>query len=160
MTTAAPADTAATSARVSARTNDLIDLATRLSEIMALETSLLRQMKVSEIATLQTEKAALADAYERVIGEIRATPDPLRAIDPSRLAEVRSTSERLDSAANDTAIALKTTAVANEQMFHAIAEAIRETQAETKTYTRDGRLAGAATRQRQQAMAVTVNKTL
>ena len=157
MTAPQPANT---SARIAARTNDLIEVANRLSDIMLREAELLRHMKVADIAGLQADKASLTDTYERLMGEIRGAADPLAAIDQSRLAEVKATAKRLDDAANDNAIALKTTAVANEQMFHAIAGAIRETQSANETYTRDGRLAGAAARQRQQAMAVSVNQTL
>ncbi len=158
MTTPAPSK--ADAVRKAARTNDLIDVAIRLATVMNREATLLRQMKVADIAALQGEKATLTDAYERMVREIRSAPDPVHALDPSRLAAVKTASERLDAAANDTAVALKTTAVANEQMFHAIAGAIRDTQSENETYTRDGRLAGAAARQRQQAMAVSVDKTL
>ncbi len=148
-----------TRAQLAARTDDLINLAAQLSDVMEQEADLLHRMDVAAIASLQPAKSAMADAYERVVRELGKSPQPLDAIDPSRLSELRATSARLDKAADTNAIALKTAAVANERMFHAIADAMRETRKESATYTRDGRLTP-RTRTRMRADPVSVNQTL
>lgn len=148
-----------TRAQLAARTDDLINLAAKLSDVMEQEADLLHRMDVAGIATLQPTKTAMADAYERVAREFGAAPQPLDAIDPSRLSELRATSARLDKAADTNAIALKTAAVANERMFHAIADAMRETRKQSATYSRDGRLT-APTRTRTRSQPVSINQTL
>lgn len=151
---------AQTRAQLAARTDDLINLAARLSDVMEQEAGFLHRMDVPAIAALQPAKSAMAEAYERVVREISSSAEPLNAIDPARLAELRTTSERLDKAADNNAIALKTAAVANERMFHAIADAVRESRKQTATYGRDGRLAGGKSQRRAPAPAVSLNQTL
>lgn len=149
-----------TRAQLAARTDDLINLAARLSEVMEQEADCLHRMDVAAIAQLQPQKSAMAEAYERVVREIRQAAEPLDAVDPSRLSELRAMSERLDKAADNNAIALKTAAVANERMFHAIAEAMRDSRQHNATYGRDGRFAGPRARDNARAAAVSVNQTL
>jgi hypothetical protein len=133
----------------------LIETTERLADVLQRETALLRAMKLREAATVQVEKATLAEIYERSIREMQAQNGTLaQAIPASQIGALRKAGERLASAAADNERALRAARAVNERVLAAIVDAAREQRMPTHAYGAHGYGAGPA------ALSLTVDRQL
>ena len=58
----------------------LLTLMRELEGVMRQENALLREMKLARLADLQTEKAALAEAYETELRSLRSAPEAVASL--------------------------------------------------------------------------------
>ncbi|MGE0254116.1 MAG: hypothetical protein AB7N54_07410 [Alphaproteobacteria bacterium] len=141
--------------------DNLIRVTTRLSELMEAEVAMLRGARARDIQALQADKAALAAVYERLMGDVGKDPSALGRIDPARRRTLTAAGRRLEAAAADNAVALRTAIEANHRMMRAIADAVEDEKKAKLPYTRRGVLAGYGGRaSRRGGGAVAVNQTL
>lgn len=141
--------------------DNLIRVTTRLSELMEAEVAMLRGMRARDIQALQSDKAALAAVYERLMGDVGKDPSALRQLAPRHRHALEIAGRRLEAAAADNAIALRTAIEANHRLMRAIADAVEDEKKSKLTYTRRGMLAGYAGKaSRRAGSAVAVNQTL
>src|SRR3546814_3654712 len=108
------------------------------------EVELLRGRRARDIKALQSDKETLSAVYQRMMVDLRATPDALTGLDDGRKSALRRAAARLETAASGNAIALRTAIEANHRLMEAIASAIRERTAETPPYGAHGREIGRA----------------
>ena len=72
----------------------LIRVASRLISVLEREVQFLKEMKSSEVATLQSEKMQLVVAYEEHVRALAATPDTLKNVAPAIQDEFADIAER------------------------------------------------------------------
>jgi hypothetical protein len=137
-------------------TGTLIETTERLADVLQRETSLLRAMKLSEAASVQLEKATLAEIYERCIRELQAQNGTLVTAlpDPQRAA-LRKAGERLASATVDNERALRAARSVNERVLAAIVDAAREQRSPSHAYGTRGFSGGGSG-----ALSLTVDRQL
>lgn len=117
----------------------LIETTERLVDVLDRETRLLRAMKLSEAASVQLEKATLAEAYERCIRDLQAEDGAAaRALTPAQRSALKQAGERLASASVDNERALRSARSVNERVLAAIVDAAREQRTATHAYGTKG----------------------
>lgn len=103
---------------------DLLQVTTRLIDVLERETEMLRAMKPSEIQALQEDKAALSAAYEAHIKALKAEPQALSAMPAPRRAELNGTIKRFQAALRENARSLQAAKQASQSALNAIAEEV------------------------------------
>jgi len=136
--------------------DSLIRVTERLSALMETEVDLLRGNRARDIKALQTDKESLTAVYQRMMGDLHATPDALTGIDDGRSSALRRAADRLEKSALGNSIALRTAVEANTRLMEAIADAIRSRGNENATYGANAQM-GQAT---QAPLTVSLNQTL
>jgi len=137
----------------------LIDIASRLITLLGRETSLLREMKIAEIAALQEEKLKLTRAYEARIRALNQNGDGLAAIDLAIRDELRATVIRFEDTAKANAIAVHAAQEANQRLIQAIVDIISERRGRTEGYGADGTATATDPRPRE-GVALTLDERL
>ena len=116
----------------------LIEIASRLIELLGRETALLREMKITEIAALQDEKLKLTRAYETRMRAVNQHGDELAAVDAAIRDELHATVNRFEDAAKANAIAVHAAQEANQRLMQAIVDIVSERRGRTEGYAADG----------------------
>src|SRR3546814_10130928 len=80
------------------------------------EVELLRGRRARDIKALQSDKETLSAVYQRMMVDLRATPDALTGLDDGRKSALRRVAARLETAASGNAIALRTASEANHRL--------------------------------------------
>jgi len=124
----------------SARTSDLITVASRLVDLMAQEIASLREMKIAGIADLQPEKELLVRAYTEHSRALEAAPGQLATVAPAIKQELRHTLERFRTAVGHNERALRAAHDANGRLVEAIVDAVARKRRPSTTYTNTGTL--------------------
>ncbi len=131
-------------ANVSALSVDgLIEVASRLIQVMTEETEILRDMRPGDIKELQEEKSRLSRVYEDKLRELRENPASLASMKPSLHRELQRVLGRFGTTVEANAAALKAAATANERLLRIIVDAVAEQRADTPGYSRHGTAAHA-----------------
>jgi hypothetical protein len=81
----------------------LMTLMRELEGLMQAENALLREMRLSEIQSLQVEKCALADAYERELRKLRVEPTRIGELAPELRLELQMAMRDFQATAGDNA---------------------------------------------------------
>lgn len=116
--------------------SSLIDIAERMTMVIARETELLAGGCGGDIAPLQEEKAALARSYaarSRQLKASRGKPASWPVLFGSRL---RAAAGRLEAALADNAAALRHARSATDRILGIVFSAVREEQQKAAGYTR------------------------
>ena len=124
-------------ARIGA-TGTLIETTERLADVLQRETAFLRAMKLTEAASVQLEKATLAEIYERCIRDMQAEVSLAAAIPGQQRVALRKAGERLASASVDNEHALRAARAVNERVLAAIVDAAREQRSSNHAYSAKG----------------------
>lgn len=143
-----------------ATADNLIRVTDRLSHLMEREVDLLRGNRARDIRALQGDKESLAAVYQRMINDVQQNPSVFDGIDDGRRLALKRAATRLEEAAADNAIALRSAFEANSRLMEAIADAIRQRGNENAPYSRDGRLTNAPKFGSHPILNVSVNETL
>jgi len=118
----------------------LVSAASRLVALMNQEVTLLRVMRVKEIAALQREKQELTVLYEDAVRTLSAEPELLQAMEPAMRSELAELAVRFDEAVSENARALDAVKTSHDQLLQAIVDAVSETRSQQKAYTAQGSL--------------------
>lgn len=118
----------------------LIRVASRLISVLEREVQFLKEMKSSEVATLQSEKMQLVVAYEEHVRALAATPDTLKNVAPAIQDEFADIAERFDAAMTENRRALSAAHDAQERFLKAVVKAAEEKRASFHAYSPAGKL--------------------
>jgi hypothetical protein len=137
----------------------LIDIGSRLINLLGRETALLREMKIGEIADLQDEKLALTRAYEARMRALNKQDNGLTEVDQAIRDELRATVHRFEDAAKANAIAVRAAQEANQRLMQAIVDAVNERRSRADGYSANGHSTGTDPRPRD-GVALTLDERL
>ncbi|HTZ79847.1 MAG TPA: hypothetical protein VMC10_18185 [Stellaceae bacterium] len=113
---------------------ELIDLSSRLADLLERETAALLAMKLQEADAFAEEKMRLTRRYRATIEELRAGRTTLRETAAPLRAELVMVATRLTDAARENERALRAGRAAVQSVIAAIAEAVRANDRSTQPY--------------------------
>ena len=116
----------------------LIHIASRLISVLEREVDLLRQMKSTEVSSLQPEKMQLVVAYEDHIRALSAAPEILEDIGPALQDEFTTVAERFDAAMTENRRALSAAHEAQDRFLKAVVKAAQEKKDTFNPYSPQG----------------------
>lgn len=140
------------------RIETLIQIASRLIELLDTEVGHLRAMRMAEVAALQPEKAALTGRYEAAVAAMRAAGDSLTAVAPALQREFRRVAAGLETAARANGQALVAARVAHDRLLRCIVEAVEARNKPAAGYGRPGK-APAMRPTAPRPLSLTLNRT-
>lgn len=121
------------------RMSELLAVTERLVACIEREVELLRAMRPQDLAALQREKTALADAYEGHLRALRATAaEAADADDPALRDRLLRATERFRGALTENARTLKAVEAANDRVLRAIVDAVEQRRGRPAAYTATG----------------------
>jgi hypothetical protein len=144
----------------SARTTDLIEVASRLIALLEQEIVILREMRVGELQQLQPAKDRLANAYlahSRALGD---EPALLAAVAPAIRQELRDTVRRFQAVVGANERALRAARDANDSLIKAVVGAVVEARGDATTYTKAGTVRRLATGDRAGPTPLSIDRQL
>jgi hypothetical protein len=129
----APKPQAQPAAEIVAMTNELADIAERLTRVLTRETELVRAMQVKEIGPLQSEKTGLTALYQKAFKGLAAVNDgaSLPASCKERLAVA---GKALAAAVVDNELMLRVGKVATERLIGSIVNALKDLHKTSLSY--------------------------
>ncbi len=117
---------------------ELIDLTKRLTEVMAKESEILRGMRPSEIAPLQTEKAALSHTYSDAVSAANSNASRVASARLDLRERLARATARLQDTMADNLRTITIARAFNERLVRALGEAVTENRHPATAYTADG----------------------
>jgi uncharacterized protein YPO0396 len=120
--------------RDEAQIGSLIRVASRLVSLMDQETERLRGMRPRDIVALQSEKTALAAAYEDKVRELGANPDALKRVSEALQQEFAEVAARFQAALADNERALHAARRTQERVMQAIVSVVEKDRARRQGY--------------------------
>lgn len=122
------------------RMSELLTVTERLVACIEREVELLRAMRPQDLAALQREKTALADAYEGHLRALRAVAaaEAADADDPALCDRLLRATERFRGALAENARTLKAAEAANDRVLRAIVDAVEQRRGRPAAYTATG----------------------
>lgn len=138
----------------------LIQVASRLIDLMNREIGFLHDMRVAEIEPLQEDKAALTAIYEQRIHEIDAESGALEALEPALCEELSDIARKFDTTLANNLIALDGVRESHDRMMKAIVEAATEQKARQAGYGNDGTLVGGRVRPGGETLSLSLDRRL
>jgi hypothetical protein len=137
--------------------SDLLDVTTRLSDLMMRENEILRSLRPQDIKGLQAEKTELASGYEHFMQELRNHPGLLGSAPTATRDALRDATVHFQKVMTDNERALRAARSVSERLMKAIVAAVSEKQISAAAYSSAGVLNSAGPRR---AVAMTLNKQL
>ena len=116
--------------KIDQQIESLIEVASRLIELMNREVEILRAMRPADLEALREEKFSLIELYEQQYRALSAKKDSLVLVAPALQNEFADVARRFNEALAENGRALTAAKVAHERMMQAIVEAV---QADTKS---------------------------
>lgn len=113
---------------------ELIELSTKLAELLERETAALTAMRLQEAGAFADEKMRLTRRYRATIEELRAGRTSLRETAAPLRVELMAVATRLADAARENERALRAGRAAVQSVVAAIADAIKSNQRSTQAY--------------------------
>lgn len=138
----------------------LIQVASRLIDLMNREIGFLHDMQVAEIEPLQADKALLTTIYEQRIGEIDAESGALEALEPALREELSDIARKFDTTLASNLIALNGVRESHDRMMKAIVDAATEHKARQAGYGNDGTLVGGRVRPGGETLSLALDRRL
>ncbi len=120
------------------RVSDLLAITARLIACMEQEIALIQRMRAQDIAPLQAQKGALADAYEAHIAALRDPGIAREPVSAELVRELTTATERLQAAIADNLRAVRAARDINDKVLKAIVAAVEDDRAAPAAYGRGG----------------------
>jgi len=117
-------DTPTAQTRDTGEVTELLRTTSRLIGVLEREIDMLREMRPSEMQSLQEEKIVLAAAYESQLKRVSETPDLESALTPELRAELRETTAHFQTALVENERALRAAKHATDNLLNAIVDAV------------------------------------
>lgn len=115
--------------------NKMIDLTTRLADLIEQEIKVLRERRPGELARSAAEKEELARTYQEELNALRAHPDVVKAA-PKALADtLRAAGVRLNRALDDQRRRVSAAREVSERMLRAVTEEVEKRKTPYAAYT-------------------------
>lgn len=145
---------------ITKQVNDLIDITTRLADLLKRENQALRNHDAQETNALLSEKNSLTEVYEEHVEAVMTHSEHLEALEPSLKERLSTIGESAKSLIEENAVLLRAAIVANERVMDMVAEALSQARKKVTTYSKDGTMGTAPHREPTQTPALTVDQAL
>ena len=142
-----------------ARAQELIDLSHSMVQVMATETEVLRQGKVSEMEALQAQKESLAGIYKAHMRDVAAEPGLFNSIEPDLRDALTQAARQMEATATENKIAVHAAFELKTRLVNVIAAAATNSTPSAAGYTNTGAVAGQP-RKMVHPTAATLNRSL
>jgi flagellar biosynthesis/type III secretory pathway chaperone len=142
------------------RVDNLIDIITRLGEVLQQEMDLLRQMKVREIEPLQEIKDRLTDAYQARLNEIQKNIAAYQTLPPAARERLKRTNQKFREIVTNNMLAVSASRTANSSIVEMISEAVLAQQQQVRGYGADGGVRKSRKSAYELAAPTTINQQL
>ena len=116
-------------------TAELLGVMTRLTDLLAQETALLRAGRVGEIAPLQSDKVELSARCAAAIKALNLTPGAARSLPAEVRAQLTATGGRFAAAAQENAEALRIGGAATRLLLQMVIESVEAQRRPLSGYT-------------------------
>lgn len=107
------------------RFTEMLDLMIRLADLLAHETTLLREGRVRDIAPLQTEKLRLSQRYQKALTDIAAGGYSIAALPSPLRAQIVAASHRLAETVTENERSLRIGRAAARRLLDCIVESVQ-----------------------------------
>lgn len=102
-----------------------LTLIRRLQHVLTHETQVLRSMQIASLADLQSEKAALVDAYAAEVRQLRSSPELFATLDDTVRESLAAASRELQSAITSNVRALESARSVMEGIVRTLGHSLR-----------------------------------
>lgn len=130
----------------------------RLTALLEHEVDLLKSLKPQDIRALQTEKAELASAYERLIRSVRDKATLLAEVDAKLKERLRTVTTRFQTALADNERAIRAVKSVSERLMRVVVAAVAESKSRMPSYSRTGLASGGVATAK--SVSMTLNRQL
>jgi hypothetical protein len=113
----------------------LVDLTTRLAEVIENEIRVLRERRPGELARSAAEKEELARAYQEELNALRASPDVVKTSAKADVDALRAAGVRLNRALDDQRRRVNAAREVSERMLRAVTEEVEKRKTPYNVYT-------------------------
>lgn len=107
------------------RISTSLTLIRRLQHVLTHETQVLRSMQIADLSDLQSEKAALVDAYAAEVRQLRSSPELFAALDDSVRESFTEATRELQSAITGNVRALESARGVMEGIVRILGDSLR-----------------------------------
>lgn len=119
----------------------LIEVASRLIDLMDREIDILRAMRPAELEGMQQEKADLTAAYEQWYATLDANREAMVLLSPALRGEFEAVAKRFNDTMSKNTRALTAAKVAHERLIGAVVEAVKA-ERRKGAYSKAGAMSG------------------
>ena len=98
----------------------LIDVTTRLGDVVEAENAALKSRKPGELARRQEEKEKLTGSYERCMVQLKRDRDALKGAEPEKLERLRGATRRFQELLEEHRRVVQSAKAVSERMLRAI----------------------------------------
>ena len=98
----------------------LIDVTTRLGDVVEAENAALKSRKPGELARRQEEKEKLTGSYERCMVQLKRDRDALKGAEPEKLERLRGATRRFQELLEEHRRVVQSAQAVSERMLRAI----------------------------------------
>ena len=145
---------------ISKQVNELIDITTRLTDLLTRENKALRDHDTQEVSILLNEKNSLTEVYEEHVQAVMDHSKHLDALEPKLKEHLSSIGEKAKSLIEENAILLRAAIVANKRVMEMVADALSQARKKITTYSADGTMGTAVHREPVKTPALSVDHSL
>lgn len=142
------------------RINDLINITSRLADLLVSENAALENNRTEDAAALLDEKSALSRAYEARVEGLKEVSEDLAGVDKDLRERLRGLGEKVNDLMEDNARHLKVAMEVNRYVMSAIAEAAKSQKPGPGIYSAKGSTKGKRPQDASQSVAVSLDKSL
>jgi flagellar biosynthesis/type III secretory pathway chaperone len=140
--------------------NDLIDITSRLADLLTRENDALRNHNTHEASTLLNEKNSLSEIYEDHVKAVMTYSEKMKDVDPSLRERLSTIGAKAKKLIEENAILLRAAIVANQRVMDLVADALSKTRKNITTYSADGTLGTKRMRKPAPMPSLTVDHSL
>ncbi|MEX2451610.1 MAG: hypothetical protein WD407_12200 [Rhodospirillales bacterium] len=140
--------------------NDLIDITSRLADLLTRENDALRNHNTHEASALLNEKNSLSEIYEDHVKAVMTYSGKMKDVDPSLRERLSTIGAKAKKLVEENAILLRAAIVANKRVMDLVAEALSKTRKNITTYSADGTLGTKRMRKPAPMPSLTVDHSL
>ena len=98
----------------------LIDVTTRLGDVVEAENAALRERRAAELARHREEKEKLTGSYERCMVQLKRSRDALKGLEPQKLDRLRGATRRFQEVLEEHRRVVQSAKAVSERMLRAI----------------------------------------
>ncbi len=113
----------------------MIDLTTRLADLVEGEIKVLRERRPGELARSAAEKEELARSYQEELNALRANPDVVKAAPKAEVEALRVAGLRLNRVLDDQRRRVSAAREVSERMLRAVTEEVQKNKTPYNVYT-------------------------
>jgi hypothetical protein len=145
---------------ITKQVNELIEITTRLTNLLTKENKALRKHDTEEATALLSEKNSLSEIYEEHVQAVMNHSEHLNALEPTLKETLSSIGEKAKTLIEENAILLRASIVANQRVMEMVADALSSARNKVTTYSADGTMGTSPHRDTMQTPALAVDHSL